>query len=73
MCIHRKMFKLFQLHPKKDNATRPFEAYMSNSTLFHFAWWFKPDDCPPDSPMVPACDQWKQVRQRLPWGAEEDT
>ena len=40
---------------------------VDNATLFHFAWLFKPDNCPKKHPMVPACNKWKYYRQKLPW------
>lgn len=40
-------------------------AHVNNATVYHFAWLFKPDHCPPVHPMVKACDMWKYFRQKL--------
>ena len=42
-------------------------VFVNNATIFHFAWLFKPDACPKQHPMLTACSQWRQYREKLPW------
>ena len=40
-------------------------VHVENATVFHFAWLFKPDKCPPVHPMRKACYMWKYFRQKM--------
>ena len=43
------------------------DVHIHNASIYHFAWHFKPDECPPDHVMAPACDLWRLYRQMLYW------
>ena len=43
------------------------DVHIHNASIYHFAWHFKPDECPPDHVMAPACDLWRLYRQKLDW------
>ena len=41
------------------------DVLMANASVYHWAWYFKPDKCPKKHVIAPACQKWQYYRQML--------
>ena len=67
--VHSTVYSTgIQYNVRTGVVQRPgLHVFVNNATIFHFAWLFKPDACPKQHPMLTACSQWRQYREKLPW------
>ena len=41
------------------------DVLMANASVYHWAWFLKPDECPEKHVIAPACHKWQYYRQML--------